>query len=166
MNRVFKYDGKGKKADFNVTSTLSDEEAIDALTGGEGITPGTEAESFPEKCAFEIHKAMNGFRARDNMIAWGFKLAEEGVNPPGGVTLSPFVLANCKFRKPLNGETDGEPFKVALCGPKSKHFGDYCITDGGPFRSNRFYGYATPSGEWTPTRATPESVITKLTGGA
>lgn len=162
--RIFKYDGRGKKSDFNVTTKLTDTEAINLLTGGKGIQPGTESETFAEKCAFEIHKLAAGFRARGNMIAWGFKLAEEKANPVPASCLSASVLSMVRFRKPLKGEVDGEPFKVSLCGARSRHSGKYTITDGGPFGQNRFYGYAEPNGAWTPARVTPPSVVAKLTG--
>jgi hypothetical protein len=165
-NRIFKYDGRGRKADFNVSTKLTDAEAIDHLTGGKGITPGTDDETFQEKCAFEINKQANGFRARENMVAWGFKLAEEKAYPRAVLTINPDVAQTVRFRKPLYGEVEGEPFKIQLAGPNSRHCGSLLITDGGPFRKNRYYGRADQNDKgtftWKPTRETPACVIAKL----
>ena len=163
MKRIFKYDGRKRKADFNVTTELSDETAINLLTDGAGIEPGNVADTFASKCAFEIHKVANGFRGRDNMVAWGFKLAEEKANPVAPLVLGDSVLSLVAFRRPLRGEVNGHPFKVSLCGERSRHCGKYAITDGKAFSESQFYGYAEPDGSWSPSRRTPEEVIAKLT---
>jgi hypothetical protein len=165
--RIFFYDGSRKgKASFEVKTTMSDERAIELLTDGKGIAPDMP-DDFNHKCAFEIHKAAGGFRASDVLLAWGFRNAEKlAEGPTPTVKLSKKIRDIVAFRKPLKGETDGHPYKVALCGPNSRHQGSYAITDGGPFREGEFYGYAKKAGrsfEWTPRRETPEALIAFLT---
>lgn len=161
--RVFPYDGRGRKPDFEVRTRLTDQEAILELTNGQGIQPGMASDTFESKCAFEIHKQAHGFGGRSNMIAWGFKLAEEKRNPVAPSKLSEEIRSMVRFRRPLTGEAEGNPFRVSLCGDRSTHAGEYAITDGGPYGRNRFYGYAKPDGTWKPTRSTPKAVIDRLT---
>ena len=158
QTRVFHYDGtqaRRRKPSFEVRTALTDAEAM-ALLRGEGS-------EFALDCANEIDKMSRSFEHKANLVAWAFKLAERIANPPPTVSLSGAIRGMVRFRKPLKGMADGNPFKVSLCGANSRHAGSYSITDGGPFGSNQFYGYAKPDGTWTPTQATPEAIVAALT---
>ena len=149
-----------------MTTTLTNEEAIAALRDG------SDGVGFASDCADHIEiMAMREaapahlrakLRVRENLVAWGFRIADEKVNRVV-VMLSETVRKRVAFRKPMRGKVAGECFKVALCGSNSKHTGKYSITDGGPFGDNRFYGYAEANGTWSPAHVTPEEVIAELT---
>ena len=153
------FTGSRKKVPFTVETTLTDAEALVALSQMDG--------DFAKDCAFEIGKLAQGMKAREVLVAWGFKLAEEGPRKSAvAVQLPVAVLNRVAFRKPLKTLTPaGNPVVIRLCGPKSKNEGSYSITNGGAFGSpeNAFYGYATPAGEWKPTSATPEGIVKFLT---
>ena len=152
------FQGSRKKVPFTVKTTMTDEAAIKILAKIEG--------DFASDCAFEIARMREGMKAKEVLVAWGFKLASEGPRKSAAVVLPAGVLARVAFRKPLKALTPaGNPVVVRLCGPRSKHEGSYSITNGGAFGSpeNAFYGYATPEGEWKPTSATPEGIVDFLT---
>jgi hypothetical protein len=155
--RTFETVHGGRKPDFSVETTLTDEEAIKLLGGYEG-------QDFNAKCAFAIHTNSKGYRTNPNLLAWAFRKAEEKANPPEALTLNADILSMVACRRPLRGEVDGFPFKVQKCGDRSAYAGMYNITDDGEYPRNKFYGRATKDGEWSPTAITPAAVIKKLTG--
>jgi hypothetical protein len=160
--RSFTYDGsKGRypKPNFTVVTRLTDKQAIKLLGGTGG--PGTDGDTFDNTCAFEIHRMSEGATHKPNLVAWGFKKAEQYLRPE--VTLSEITRKTVAFRRPLKGIVDGSPFRVSVCGENSKRRGSYSITDGGGFRDGQFYGYATPEGKWKPIHNTPMAIIKRLT---
>lgn len=181
MGRIFKYDGsrKGKRS-FTVETELTDLEAINLLASKAKDAKMTDRErnefiaqdSFVATCAFELNKLSQGFKVRDNLIAYAFKLAEEAANPVKPLRISAKVQGVVAHRRPLRDEAEGKPFKVSLCGSRSKRSGHIAISDDAPWGTGGcFYGYAKPvTGqkgvthyEWLPTRSTPEAIIKALT---
>lgn len=151
--RIFSYDGTNKgKANWDLETKLSDDDAIKFLGGIDG-------ENFKNSCAFEINKMKAGFKFSQNMVAWGFKLAEDAKNPPKALTLSTAIQKMVACRRPLVGEN----LKVVQHGARSKYCGQYTITDGGEYPSAAFYGRADKNGNWTPRGNTPQEVIDALT---
>ena len=155
--RTFQYDGKRRSV--NVTTNLTDAKAIKLLGGFDGA-------GFQAECAFEINKMKNGHKAREGLVAWGFKIAHDLAHPVKPCVLSDALQRRVFYRKPLNQlSDDGYPFKVTQCGPRSKHHGKYQIGDGGEYPRAEFYGYADgETGEWKPTNSCPKSVIEALIG--
>lgn len=153
--RTFKH--VGKRNTVEVTTELTDAQAIKLLGGYEG-------DSFNAKCAFEINKMAQGYKAKDALVAWGFMNAHDNQNPTTVRVLAAEMRERVRTRRPLTGEVAGFPFKVAQCGPRSRHCGKYTITGSGVYPNVAFYGHADEhTGEWKPTTATPEEIIAELT---
>lgn len=146
------FTGTGRKTgEFTVETTLTDAEAIEVLRSRDN--------QFAQDCADHIELESMGLKARANLVAWGFRLCEQKDET---VTISPKLLKLVRFRKPVSGEVNGEPFKLQLHGPGSKHAGQYMITDGEKWPGNRFYGRATAEGQWRVTADTPACVVERL----
>jgi hypothetical protein len=98
---------------------------------------------------------------KPNLVAWGFRLIEDDANRVT-LTLPEKLRDRVAFRKPLAFVAGGEyPVTIRVCGVNSKHHGKYQITDGTGF-GGAFYGYASPDGEWSPTRSTPDAVVKEI----
>ena len=152
--RTFEHDGK--KRSVKVTTKLTDDEAIKLLGGIDG-------DSFNAKCAFEINKMKEGYRAAPGLVAWGFHNAENPRKKFAPTTLALFVQHMVACRRPLAGEIEGHPFKVVQHGARSRHCGQYTVTDGAEYPDNEYYGRASEEGEWKPTGATPQAIVDHLT---
>lgn len=155
------FEGTRKTKPFTVETTLTDGEAIEILKGG----TNNPADSFNNKCADAIEitamlaaKPSLKIKVSSNLVAWGFRIAEDTVNRVT-ITLPEALTSLVAHRRPVTFEVAGYPVKIMQHGENSKHCGQYMITDGNPWPNNEFYGRATPSGEWTPTRATSKEVI-------
>ena len=147
------------------TTSLTDLQAMNTLEDIKG-----EGEKFHLDCAFEILKMSRGRKGNPLLVAWGFKLADEILNPPKPLRLSEAIRACVRERRPLRDMVEAEngagsfPFKVSITTSQNKHgAGHYLITDDGEWPRNTFYGMASPQGEWKPTRATPQVIIEELT---
>ena len=95
---------------------------------------------------------------RSSARARRISLRLSGVDGRVTLTLPESILKRVKPRHPMAFVAGTFPVHIRQCGSQSKHSGKFQITDGTGF-GGAFYGYATPEGEWTPTRATPPEVI-------
>ena len=161
MKETRSFEGTRKGAAFTIETKLTDDEAIKAIGGFDGS-------GFKPDCAFEIHRMAAGGNFKSHLVAWGFRMAEEALNPKVEITLSKKLRDLVRFRKPYSWITkEGEVIHIRLSGPNSRHAGKYALTNGMPFRdsSQKFYGFATPKGKWTPTHVTPEAVVAAVKKG-
>lgn len=153
------FTGTRKGVAFEVRTKLTDEQAVETLRK---MNP--EGVGFIEDCAFEIQKMRNKLRYRDNLVAWGFRMAEEKINGrtgEGTVTFDGAKLAKViRARKPLRFEREGRNYLIAYCGEGSKNHGSFRITNGEAFGSpnNRFFGMINPKGEWKLARAVTDEI--------
>lgn len=138
-----------------VETMLTDAEILEAL-GGEEYAK--KANDFKAKCAFEVYKAINGFRANDKFFAWGAIMAMEGnkrTSAAKTLQLPEVMLTMVVERRPLRVNVpSGGVVKISKSGPGSKNHGGYVLNNDVAFRAPgaKFYGYATSAGVWTPTR--------------
>lgn len=154
---------------ITVTTPLSDAEALDVLGGETVARNGTD---FKAKCAFEIYKAVHGFRASEALFKWGHVLAYEakhGKAKSNGekCRIPALTLDMVRERKPLRIDLpDGGVVRIGKCGPGAKNPGSYVLNNDVAFRQpgSKFYGYATPEGEWTLTRDVTDAVRKAVLG--
>lgn len=152
--RRFVYEGRKKTVD--ITTTLTDDQIIDALGG-------FLADGFEGECAVAFGQNAMGKEVKPWLMPWGAKLAYEKLNPQQGVRLAAQFLKMKAPSKKLD-EAFGCPFKIARHGAKSKYSGMFTITDQVDYPKNAFYGKADAKGNWVPRPGTPQSIIDVLTG--
>lgn len=151
------FEGTSRKAGaFEVTTSLTNSEAVTQLRA--------MGNDFASDCADHIELMEMGetrklpVKYRANLVAWGFRLIDDVVNRIV-LTLPASITERVRYRKPMAFAAAGDlPVHIRQCGPDSKHEGKYQITDGTGF-GGAFYGFASPDGEWSPTRATPKAVV-------
>jgi hypothetical protein len=54
------------------------------------------------------------------------------------------------------------PLALSLCGPNSKTPGSISLSDGGPYKNNRYYGRVSPNGVWVQARDNDEDTMTAI----
>lgn len=148
MAKKRQFTGNKRGVPFVTETTLTDAQAIKRLQR-QGI-------KFATDCAKAIHDMSGGFDASENLVAWGFRLAEENaINKR--IVIHPSILGPVGPRKPKTHDTPAGPIKLAYCGENSQYHRQYTLTDGGAFGhpDSRFYGRATPEGEIDITAPAP-----------
>ena len=152
--RHFFYEGRKRTVD--ITTSITDDEAIDALGG-------FLAGGFNGDAAIAIGQAAIGKEVKPWLIPWGMKKAHDILNAHPETRLAAKFLKMKAPSKKLD-EANGCPFKIARHGSRSKYSGMFTITDQGDWPKNEFYGRAESDGTWAPPACTPQDVIDALTG--
>jgi hypothetical protein len=152
--RRFFYEGRKRTIDF--VTTVTDDEAIDALGGF--LAAGRNGEH-----AQAIGQSAIGVETKPWAVPCAFEAALRIINVKPETRLSAKFL---KMRAPskILDEANGCPFKIARHGTRSKYNGMWTITDQGEYPANEFYGRASDDGTWVPNSSTPQAVIDALTG--
>lgn len=70
---------------------------------------------------------------------------------------------NLKYPKIRLNTESGKPVAVSVSGPRSKYAGMLCVTDGGPYGSNVYYGRIGADGHFTMNPRVPEEAREEVT---
>ncbi len=80
----------------------------------------------------------------------------------GVLALFDKAAEHLKYPKIHLVDPDGNPVVLAVAGPKSQFTGQINVTDGGPFKNNKWYGRIDLDGVWTKGYVHSETVATLL----